>query len=184
MPRGQNLVQSRELPNQETNGKLFGEDYDDPFQGMEEIFGLESSGIEDVSPENNEAEEIEKAQEIPREDYEKKKTELLKKIKSFGLATAPLDNLSGSKKEQSLKSSEEEVRVESSETPASPEVPEADKDATAATKDLEPTDQINEGNGKGQAGGEGVKRKAKKTKAVNPLVKRQKTKISRAKKSQ
>jgi len=185
MPRGQNLVQSRELPNQETNGKLFGEDYDDPFQGMEPIFGLETSGTEDVSPENNEAEEIEKAQEIPREDYEKKKTELLKKIKSFGLATAPLDNLSGSKKEQSLKSSEEEIRVESSETPASPEVPEADKDAaTAATKDLKPSDQINEGNGKGQAGGEAVKRKAKKTKAVNPLVKRQKTKISRAKKSQ
>merc|ERR1711972_1130664 len=105
-----------------TNGKLFGEDYDDPFQGMEPIFGLENSGIEDVSPENNEAEEIEKAQEIPREDYEKKKTELLKKIKSFGLATAPLDNLSGTKKEKSLKSSEEEVRVESSETPASPEV--------------------------------------------------------------
>merc|ERR1719494_1474686 len=62
MPRGQNLVQSRELPNQETNGKLFGEDYDDPFQGMEPIFGLETS-----------------------ESEEKKKTELLKKIKSFGL---------------------------------------------------------------------------------------------------
>ena len=171
--------------NQETNGKLFGEDYDDPFQGMEPIFGLENSGIEDVSPENNEAEEIEKAQEIPREDYEKKKTELLKKIKSFGLATAPLDNLSGTKKEQNLKSSEEEVRVESSETPASPEVPETDKDAaTAATKDLKPADQINEGNGRDQAGGEGVKRKAKKTKAVNPLVKRQKTKISKAKKLQ
>ena len=61
-----------------------------------------------------------------------KKTELLKKIKSFGLATAPLDNLSGTKKEKSLKSSEEEVRVESSETPASPEVPEADKDAATA----------------------------------------------------
>ena len=99
---------------------------------MEPIFGLESSGTEDVSPENNEAEEIEKAQEIPREDYEKKKTELLKKIKSFGLATAPLDNLSGTKKEQNLKSSEEEVRVESSETPASPEVQEADKDAATA----------------------------------------------------
>ena len=174
--------------NQETNGKLFGEDYDDPFQGMEPIFGLESSGTEDVSPENNEPEEIEKAQEIPREDYEKKKTELLKKIKSFGLATAPLDSLSGSKKEKSLKSSEEEVRVESSETPASPEAPEANKDtaaaAAAAPKDLNPTDQINEGNGKDQAGGEGVKRKAKKTKAVNPLVKRQKTKISKAKKLQ
>jgi len=182
MPRGQNLVQSRELLNQETNGKLFGEDYDDPFQGMEPIFGLESSGTEDVSPENNEPEEIEKAQEIPREDYEKKKAELLNKIKSFGLATAPLDNLSGSKKEQSFKSSEEEVLVESSEIP---EVPAADKDAAnAATKDLKPTDQINEGNGKGQAGGEGVKRKAKKTKAVNPLVKRQKTKISKAKKPQ
>merc|ERR1719505_281420 len=127
MPRGQNLVQSRELPNQETNGKLFGEDYDDPFQGMEPIFGLETSGTEDVSPENEEAEEIDKSQEIPREDYEKKKKELLNKIKSFGLATAPLDNLSGSKKEQSLKGSEEEeVRVESSETPASPEVPESD----------------------------------------------------------
>ena len=164
---------------------MFGEDYDDPFQGMEPIFGLESSGTEDVSPENNEPEEIEKAQEIPREDYEKKKAELLNKIKSFGLATAPLDNLSGSKKEQSLKSSEEEVRVESSETPASPEVPDADKDAAAAAmKDLQPTDQINEGSGKGQAGGEGVKRKAKKTKAVNPLVKRQKTKISKAKKPQ
>ena len=99
---------------------------------MEPIFGLESSGTEDVSPENNEPEEIVKAQEIPREDYEKKKAELLNKIKSFGLATAPLDNLSGSKKEQSLKSSEEEVRVESSETPASPEVPEADKDAATA----------------------------------------------------
>ena len=111
--------------NQETNGKLFGEDYDDPFQGMEPIFGLESSRTEDVSPENSNAEEIEKAQEIPREDYEKKKTELLKKIKSFGLATAPLDNLSGSKKEQRLESSEEEVRVESSEIP---EVPAADKD--------------------------------------------------------
>ena len=110
----------------------------------------------------------------------------MKKIKSFGLATAPLDNLSGTKKEKSLKSSEEEVRVESSETPASPEVPEADKDAaaTAAMKDLEPTDQINEGNGKDQAGGEGVKRKAKKTKAVNPLVKRQKTKVSKARKPQ
>ena len=58
---------------------MFGEDYDDPFQGMEPIFGLESSGTEDVSPENNEAEEIEEAQEILREDYEKKKTELLKK---------------------------------------------------------------------------------------------------------
>ena len=56
---------------------MFGEDYDDPFQGMEPIFGLESSGTEDVSPENNEAEEIEEAQEIPRENYEKKKTELL-----------------------------------------------------------------------------------------------------------
>jgi len=186
MPRGQNLVQSRELLNQETNGKLFGEDYDDPFQGMEPIFGLETSGTEDESPENNEAEEIEKAQEIPIEDYEEKRKELLNKIKSFGLATAPLDNLSGSKKEQSLKGSEEEeVRVESSETPASPEVPESDKDAaTAATKDLKPSEQINEGNGKGQAGGEGVKRKAKKTKAVNPLVKRQKTKISKAKKLQ
>ena len=43
-----------------------------------------------------------------------------------------MDNLSGSKKEQSLKSSEEEVRMESSETPASPEVPEADKDAATA----------------------------------------------------
>jgi len=184
MPRGQNLVQSRELLNQETSAKLFGEDYDDPFQGMEPMFGLESSGTEDVNPENNEGEEIEKAQEIPREDYEKKKTELLNKIKSFGLATAPLDNFSGSKKEQSLKSSEEEVHVKSFEIP---EVPETDKDAaaaTAATKDLEPTDQINEGNGKGQAGGEGVKRKAKKTKAVNPLVKRQKTKISKAKKPQ
>merc|ERR1719474_1781700 len=182
MPRGQNLVQSREMLNQETNGKLFEEDYDDPFQGMEPIFGLESSGTKDVSPENNEPEEIEKAQEIPREDYEKKKAELLNKIKSFGLATAPLDNLSGSKKEQSFKSSEEEVLVESSEIP---EVPAADKDAAnAATKDLKPTDQINEGNGKGQAGGEGVKRKAKKTKAVNPLVKRQKTKISKAKKPQ
>ena len=105
---------------------MLGEDYDDPFQGMEPIFGLESSGTEDVSPENNEAEEIEEAQEIPRENYEKKKTELLKKTKSFGLATAPLDNLSGSKKEKSLKSSEEQVRVESFETPASPEVPEAD----------------------------------------------------------
>jgi len=185
MPRGQNLVQSRELLNQETNGKLFGEDYDDPFQGMEPIFGLESSGTEDESPVNNEVEEIEKAQEIPSEDYEKKKVELLNKIKSFGLATAPLDKLSGSKKEKSLKSSKEEVRVESSETPASPEVPKADEDAaTAATKDLQPTDQINEGNGKDQAGGEGVKRKAKKTKAVNPLVKRQKTKISKAKKPQ
>ena len=162
---------------------MFGENYDDPFQGMEPIFGLETSGTEDVSPENNEAEEIEKAQEIPREDYEKKKTELLKKIKSFGLATAPLDNLSGTKKEKSLKSSEEEVPMESSKTPASPEVPEADKDAAAAaTKDLKRTDQINEGNGKGQAGAEGVKRKAKKTKAVNPLVKRQKTRISKAKK--
>ena len=50
---------------------MFGEDYDDPFQGMEPIFGLESSGTEDVSPENNEAEEIEEAQEIPRENYEK-----------------------------------------------------------------------------------------------------------------
>merc|ERR1719494_693300 len=183
MPRGQNLVQSRELPYQEPNGKLFGEDYDDPFQGMEPIFGLETSGTEDVSPENNEAEEIEKAQGIPREDYEKKKTELLKKIKSFGLATAPLDNLSGTKKEKSLKSSEEEVRVKSSETPASPEVPKT-ATATAATKDLKPADQINEGNGRDQAGGEGVKRKAKKTKAVNPLVKRQKTKISKAKKLQ
>merc|ERR1719430_1567611 len=153
MPRGQNLVQSRELLNQETNEKLFGEDYDDPFQGMEPIFGLESSGIEGVSPENSEPEEIEKAQEIPREDYEKKKTELLKKIKSFGLASAPLDNLSGSRKEQSLKRSEEEVRVESSETPASPEVPDADKDAVvAATKDLKPTDQIKDGNGKDQGG--------------------------------
>ena len=56
---------------------MFGEDYDDPFQGMEPIFGLESSGTEDVSPENNEAEEIEEAQEIPRENYEKKKTELV-----------------------------------------------------------------------------------------------------------
>jgi len=187
MPRGQHLVQSRELPNQETNGKLFGEDYDDPFQGMEEIFGLENSGIEDVSPGNivNEAVEIEKAEEIPREDNERKKTELLNKIKSFGLATAPLDNLSGTKKEKSLKSSEEDVRVESSKTPASPEVPEVDKDAaTAVKKGLEPSDQINEGNGKGQAGGEGVKQKAKKTKAVNPLVKRQKTKISKAKKPQ
>jgi len=182
MPRGQNLVQSRELLNQETNGKLFGEDYDDPFQGMEPIFGLESSGTEDVSPENNEPEEIVKAQEIPREDYEKKKTELLNKIKSFGLATAPLDNLSGSKKEQRLESSEEEVHVKSSEIP---EVPAADNDAaTTATKDLEPSDQIKDGIGKGQAGGEGVKRKAKKTKAVNPLVKRQKTKISKAKKPQ
>ena len=53
---------------------MFGEDYDDPFQGMEPIFGLESSGTEDVSPENNEAEEIEKAQGIPREDYEKKQS--------------------------------------------------------------------------------------------------------------
>lgn len=75
-------------------------------------------------------------------------------------------------------SSEEEVSQESSETSASFEVqvPDAGKDAvTAATKNSKLTDQINDGNVKGQVGGGDVKCKAKKTKAANPLVRKLKS---------
>ena len=76
---------------------------------------------------------------------------------------------------------------ESSETSASSEVqvPDAGKDAlTAATKNSKLTDQINDGNVKGQVGGGDVKCKAygKENEGCEPTG--QKTKISTAKKHQ
>merc|ERR1719234_2003782 len=97
---------------------MMGEDYDDPFEGlgqnpfdgMEQIFGMEGSeNVLDLYQklgeeiENMEDEDLEDdpttVELMDKEDVEKKKAELLNKIKSFGLPTAPVDNLLGPVKE-------------------------------------------------------------------------------------
>merc|ERR1712192_353897 len=116
MPIPRHQTPSRDVIEQETMYQdMMEEVYNDPFEGlgqnpfdgMEQIFGMEGSeNVLDLYQklgeeiENMEDEDLEDdpttVEQMDKEDVEKKKAELLDKIKSFGLPTAPVDNLLGS----------------------------------------------------------------------------------------
>ena len=181
--------------------------YDDPFEGMEQMFeemedlgnvlnrNKETDG--DAGSENVKAMELDGDQdqvkvEMANDDLEKKKAELLTKIKSFGLPTAPVDNLLGPAKEninkesrnnldtkankENLKENATRAPVKKSEARVVEEgkgqfIIKDSKETNGATKD---TVTVSRGD---------IKRRVKRTKAINPLVGRQKKKISNAKKA-
>ena len=188
------------------NQEVMGEVYDDPFEGMEQMFeemedlgnvlnrNKETDG--DAGSENVKAMELDGDQdqvkvEMANDDLEKKKAELLTKIKSFGLPTAPVDNLLGPAKENISKESrnnmdtkankenlkENAIRAPVKESEARVEegkgqfIIKDSKETNGATKD---TVTVSRGD---------IKRRVKRTKAINPLVGRQKKKISNAKKA-
>ena len=183
-----------------------GEVYDDPFEGMEQMFeemedlgnvlnrNKETDG--DAGSENVKAMELDGDQdqvkvEMANDDLERKKAELLTKIKSFGLPTAPVDNLLGPAKENinkesrnnlDTKANKENLKENATRAPVKKSearvVEEGkgqfiikDSKETTATKDTVTV-----------SGGD-MKRRVKRTKAINPLVGRQKKKISNAKKA-
>ena len=178
---------------------MIGEVYDDPFEGMgqnpfegmEQIFGMEGSenvldlyqklGEEIENMGDGDLEDDPTTVELmDKEDVEKKKAELLNKIKSFGLPTAPVDNLLGSAKETKDKTK--------SESPASS--PDGKSDASVEEDgDLVIAKESSERIGLvarkliANASGVDVKQKLKRTKAVNPLLKKQKINTSKAKKA-
>ena len=180
------------------------EDYDDPFEGMgqnpfdgmEQIFGMEGSenvlnlyqklGEEIENMENGDLEDDPTTvEQMDKEDVKKKKAELLNKIKSFGLPTAPVDNLLGPAKGiQEDKASLETPKNTASALDAEIEPSMENDGGEAIVKgpneiiDSGPTTQtVN-------ARGEDKKLKLKRTKAVNPLVRKLKKKTSKAKKAQ
>jgi len=205
MPIRRHQTPSRDVIEQETMYQdMIGEVYDDPFEGMgqnpfegmEQIFGME--GSEDVLDLYQKlGEEIENMGEgdleddpttvelKDKEDVEKKKAELLNKIKSFGLPTAPVDNLLGSAEGRiedkaslenpantaSSPDSESEARAENDGGEAIVKGPNGTIDTGATTQTV-------------NASGEDKKLKWKRTKAVNPLVRKRKKKNSKAKKAQ
>ena len=190
----------RDVIEQETTYQdMIGEVYDDPFEGMgqnpfegmEQIFGMEGSenvldlyqklGEEIENMGDGDLEDDPTTVELmDKEDVEKKKAELLNKIKSFGLPTAPVDNLLGSAKETKDKTK--------SESPASS--PDGKSDASVEEDgDLVIAKESSERIGLvarkliANASGVDVKQKLKRTKAVNPLLKKQKINTSKAKKA-
>ena len=178
---------------------MMGEVYDDPFEGMgqiqiegmEQIFGMEGSenvldlyqklGEEIENMGDGDLEDDPTTVELmDKEDVEKKKAELLNKIKSFGLPTAPVDNLLGSAKETKDKTK--------SESPASS--PDGKSDASVEEDGeqviaKESSERIGLVARKvvANASGVDVKQKLKRTKAVNPLFKKQRMNTSKAKKA-
>ena len=196
----------RDVIEQETmNQDMMGEDYDDPFEGMgqnpfdgmEQIFGMEGSenvldlyqklGEEIENMEDGDLEDDPTTVELmDKEDVEKKKAELLNKIKSFGLPTAPVDNLLGSAKgiKEDNASFENPENTASSPDDIESEARAEDNGGEAIVKG--PNEIIDSG-AKTQtvnSSGDDKKQKLKRTKAVNPLVRRRKKKTSKAKKAQ
>ena len=190
----------RDVIEQETTYQdMIGEVYDDPFEGMgqnpfegmEQIFGMEGSedmldlyqklGEEIENMGEGDLEDDPTTVELKdKEDVEKKKAELLNKIKSFGLPTAPVDNLLGSAKETKDKTK--------SESPASS--PDGKSDASVEEDGeqviaKESSERIGLVARKvvANASGVDVKQKLKRTKAVNPLFKKQRMNTSKAKKA-
>ena len=183
---------------------MMGEVYDDPFEGMgqiqiegmEQIFGMEGSenvldlyqklGEEIENMGDGDLEDDPTTVELmDKEDVEKKKAELLNKIKSFGLPSPPVDNLLGSAKGRK----EEKVSLETPKNTASS----PDSEIEASVKDdggeatVKGLNEIIDSGALTQtadASGEDKKQKSRKTKVVNPLVRRLKKKTSKAKKAQ
>jgi len=202
MPIRRNPNPSRDVTEQEqVYQDMMGEVYDDPFEGMqqipfegmEQIFGMEEYvfDLDEQIEEEIETAEDEKLEEAEDEgeqmvidDLEKlKKEELLTKIKSFGLPTAPVDNLLWPAKE--AKVTEDKTNVESpknsSTLPDSKSEVEEDggqafaKDLNGAIGAMKVT--VN-------ASGGDVRQKLKRSKVVNPLIKKRRKKTSKAKKTQ
>merc|ERR1719432_260927 len=153
---------------------------------MEQIFGM--VGPEDVRRGEIEIAEGEKLEEVQgtveqmvNDNLEKKKV-LLTKIKSFGLPTAPVDILGPSNETEdktNLESPEKTASKSDSKSEASVEVDEGQVIAK------EPNGRTGLGASKGAANASGgdVKQKSKRTKAVNPLIKKRRKKTSKAKKA-
>jgi len=206
MPIRRHQTPSRDVIEQETVylQDMMGEVYDDPFEGMgqiqiegmEQIFGMEGSenvldlyqklGEEIENMGDGDLEDDPTTVELmDKEDVEKKKAELLNKIKSFGLPSPPVDNLLGSAKGRK----EEKVSLETPKNTASS----PDSEIEASVKDdggeatVKGLNEIIDSGALTQtadASGEDKKQKSRKTKVVNPLVRRLKKKTSKAKKAQ
>ena len=171
---------------------MLGEVYDDPFEGMEQVFGMEEYMFdldERKEEEDEKLEEVEdNVEQMVKDDLEKKKKEeLLSKIKSFGLPTAPVDNLLGpTKAAKEAKKIEDKVNLEKlKNTAPSPdrkgEVNLEDDGGQAVANNFNVTIGLGEA---ANASGRDVKQKLKKTKVVNPLIKKRRKKTSKAKKTQ
>jgi len=171
--------------------KMLGEVYDDPFEGMEQVFGKEEYmfDLDERKEEDEKLEEVEdNVEQMVKDDLEKKKKEeLLSKIKSFGLPTAPVDNLLGpAKAAKEAKKIEDKANLESlKNTASSPdskgEVNLEDDGGQAVANNFNVTIGLGEA---ANASGRDVKQKLKKTKVVNPLIKKRRKKTSKAKKTQ
>jgi len=199
MPIPRSPKPARDVIEEETvYQEMMGEVYDDPFEGMqqipfeamEQIFGMEGSeyvldpneqGEDEIETvEGEKLEEVQATVEQMVNDNLEKKRVLLTKIKSFGLPTAPVDNLLGSAKETKDKTK--------SESPASS--PDGKSDASVEEDGeqviaKESSERIGLVARKvvANASGVDVKQKLKRTKAVNPLLKKQKMNTSKAKKA-
>jgi len=198
MPIPRNPNPSRDVIDQEMMGEFYDDPFEGmqqiPFEGMEQIFGMQD-GSENVLDRNEqieeeiETEEGEKLEEVQdtveqmmNANLEKKKV-LLTKIKSFGLPTAPVDNLLGR-----ANKTEDKTNLESPKNTDS--LPDSKSEASVEAEGgqaiaKEPNGRIGLGGKKGAANAsEGdIKQKSKRTKAVNPLVKKRRKKTSKAKKA-
>ena len=170
---------------------MLGEVYDDPFEGMEQVFGMEEYmfDLDERKEEDEKLEEVEdNVEQMVKDDLEKKKKEeLLSKIKSFGLPTAPVDNLLGpAKAAKEANKIEDNANLEilknTASTPDSKgEVNLEDDGGQAVANNFNVTISLGEA---ANASGRDVKQKLKKTKVVNPLIKKRRKKTSKAKKTQ
>merc|ERR1719432_27936 len=153
---------------------------------MEQIFGM--VGPEDVqrgeieTAEGDKLEEVQGTVEQMVNDNLEKKRVLLTKIKSFGLPTAPVDILGPSNE------AEDKTNLESPDKTASTpdDKSEASVDVDGGqviAKELNGRTGLGASKGAANASGGVVKQKSKRTKAVNPLVKKRRKKTSKAKKA-
>ena len=173
--------------------EMMGEVYDDPFEGMqqipfegmEQIFGMEGSDVQGGEIETAKGEKLEEVQgtveQMVNDNLEKKRV-LLTKIKSFGLPTAPVDILGPSNE------AEDKTNLESPDKTASTpdDKSEASVDVDGGqviAKELNGRTGLGASKGAANASGGVVKQKSKRTKAVNPLVKKRRKKTSKAKKA-
>ena len=180
--------------------EMMGEVYDDPFEGMqqipfegmEQIFGMEGSEYEldlkeqmeeEIETVGEKLEEVKNTvEQMANDDLEKKKV-LLTKIKSFGLPTAPVDNQLVPANVTEDKTSLESPKKTSSSPDSNSEASVEAEGGQAIAKD--PNGRIGVGSMKGavNASERDIKQKSKRTKAVNPLIKKRRKKISKAKKA-
>ena len=172
---------------------MMGEVYDDPFEGMqqipfegmEQIFGMEGSNVQRGGIETAEGEKLEEVQgtveQMVNDNLEKKRV-LLTKIKSFGLPTAPVNILGPANETEDKTNVESPAKTASKSDSKSEASVEVDEGQVIAK---EPNGRTGLGASKGAANASGgdVKQKSKRTKAVNPLIKKRRKKTSKAKKA-